>query len=52
MADEIHHPHDLMVRAVLSDSAEATSFLQAHLPQDGEPGAELVDAEAAGGLLC
>jgi predicted transposase/invertase (TIGR01784 family) len=32
MADEIHHPHDLMVRAVLSDLAEATSFLQRHLP--------------------
>jgi predicted transposase YdaD len=34
MADEIHHPHDLMVRAVLSDLAEATSFLQQHLPQE------------------
>ena len=34
MADEIHHPHDLMVRAVLSDLAEATSFLQRHLPQE------------------
>jgi predicted transposase/invertase (TIGR01784 family) len=33
MADEIHHPHDLMVRAVLSDLVEATSFLQRHLPQ-------------------
>ena len=33
MADEIHHPHDSMVRAVLSDLAEATSFLQRHLPQ-------------------
>ena len=31
MAEEIHHPHDLMVRAVLSDLAEAASFLQAHL---------------------
>jgi predicted transposase/invertase (TIGR01784 family) len=34
MADEIHHPHDMMVRAVLSDLAEATSFLQWHLPQE------------------
>jgi predicted transposase/invertase (TIGR01784 family) len=34
MADEIHHPHDLMVRTVLSDLAEATSFLQRHLPQE------------------
>ena len=33
MAEEIHHPHNLMVRAVLSDLAEATSFLQRHLPQ-------------------
>jgi len=34
MADEIHHPHDMMVRAVLSDLAEARSFLQTHLPQE------------------
>jgi predicted transposase YdaD len=34
MADELHHPHDMMVRAVLSDLAEATSFLQTHLPQE------------------
>src|SRR6266478_4303876 len=34
MAEEIHHPHNLMVRAVLSDLAEATSFLQQHLPQE------------------
>ncbi len=34
MAEEIHHPHNLMVRAVLSDVAEATSFLQRHLPQE------------------
>jgi predicted transposase/invertase (TIGR01784 family) len=34
MADEIHHPHDLMVRAVLSDLVEATSFLQRHLSQE------------------
>jgi predicted transposase YdaD len=38
MADEIHHPHDNMVHAVLRDSAEATSFLQAHLPQDVSQG--------------
>src|SRR5712692_8749891 len=34
MVDEIHHPHDMMVRAVLSDLAEATGFLQRHLPQE------------------
>jgi predicted transposase YdaD len=34
MADELHHPHDLMVRAVLSDVAEASSFLQAYLSPD------------------
>ena len=34
MADELHHPHDMMVRAVLSDLAEARSFLQTHLPQE------------------
>ncbi len=33
MAEEIHHPHDLMVRAVLSDLTEAASFLQTHLPE-------------------
>jgi predicted transposase/invertase (TIGR01784 family) len=33
MAEEIHHPHDLMVRAVLSDLTEPTSFLQTHLPE-------------------
>jgi predicted transposase YdaD len=34
MVDEIHHPHDMIVRAVLSDLAEATSFLHRHLPQE------------------
>lgn len=34
MAEDIHHPHDLMVRAVLSDVAEATSWLQRHLPEE------------------
>jgi predicted transposase/invertase (TIGR01784 family) len=34
MAGEMHHPHDLMVRVVLSDLVEATSFLQRHLPQE------------------
>jgi predicted transposase/invertase (TIGR01784 family) len=34
MVEEIHHPHDLMVHAVLSDVTEASSFLQAHLPGD------------------
>jgi predicted transposase/invertase (TIGR01784 family) len=34
MADDIHQPHNLMVRAVLSDVAEASSFLQRHLPPE------------------
>lgn len=34
MAEEIHHPHDAMVRAVLSDVAEARSFLQVHLSDE------------------
>jgi predicted transposase YdaD len=34
MAEEIHHPHDLIVHAVLSDVTEASSFLQAHLPDE------------------
>jgi len=34
MADVMSHPHNLMVRAVLNDVAEATSFLQRHLPQE------------------
>jgi len=34
MAEDIHHPHDLMVRAVLSDVTEATSFLQAHVSEE------------------
>ena len=34
MAEEIHHPHDSMVRAVLGDLVEATSFLQQHLSLD------------------
>jgi predicted transposase/invertase (TIGR01784 family) len=34
MADEIHHPHDMMVHAVLRDLPEATSFLQAYLAED------------------
>ena len=33
MAEEIPHPHDSMVHAVLSDLAEATSFLQRYLPE-------------------
>src|SRR5262249_31395786 len=32
MAEDIHQPHNLLVRAVLSDVAGATSFLQQHLP--------------------
>ena len=31
MAEDIQHPHNLMVRAVLSDLVEARSFLQMHL---------------------
>ena len=34
MAEDIHHPHDVMVRAVLSDVAEATNFLQRHLAEE------------------
>jgi len=34
MADAMSHPHNLMVRTVLNDVAEATSFLQRHLPQE------------------
>ena len=34
MAEEIPHPHDSMVHAVLSDLAEATSFLQRYLPEE------------------
>ena len=38
MAEEIHHPHDLIVRAVLSDLTEASSFLRAHLPDEVSQG--------------
>ena len=38
MAEEIHNPHDLIVRAVLSDLTEASSFLQAHLPDEVSQG--------------
>jgi predicted transposase/invertase (TIGR01784 family) len=34
MVEELHQPHNLMVRAVLSDVVEATSFLQQHLPSE------------------
>jgi predicted transposase YdaD len=34
MAEEIPHPHDSMVRVVLSDLAEATSFLQRYVPEE------------------
>lgn len=34
MADEIRHPHDSMVGAVLRDLAEARGFLQVHLPAE------------------
>jgi predicted transposase YdaD len=38
MAEGIHHPHDLMVRAVLSDVTEAISFLQAHVSEEVSQG--------------
>ena len=38
MAEDIHHPHDHMVHSVLRDPTEATSFLQAYLPQDVSQG--------------
>jgi predicted transposase YdaD len=34
MAEEIPHPHDSMVRVVLSDLAEARSFLQRYMPEE------------------
>lgn len=34
MAEELHHPHDALVRTVLRDRTAATSFLQAHLPAE------------------
>jgi len=34
MADEVYHPHDNMVHAVLRDLREATSFLQTHLAEE------------------
>ena len=34
MAEDIHQPHNMMVRAVLSDVAAAASFLQRYLPQE------------------
>ncbi len=34
MAEEIHNPHDALVRAVLGDVAAASSFLQIHLSQE------------------
>ncbi len=33
MADDIHHPHDSLVHAVLGDLPQARSFLQVHLPE-------------------
>jgi predicted transposase/invertase (TIGR01784 family) len=38
MAEDLHHPHDVMVRAVLSDVTEAASFLQAHLSEEVRQG--------------
>jgi predicted transposase YdaD len=34
MAEEIPHPHDSMVRVVLSDLSEARSFLQRYVPEE------------------
>jgi hypothetical protein len=34
VVDEIPHPHDSMVRAVLGDVAEARSFLQRYVPEE------------------
>jgi predicted transposase YdaD len=34
MAEEIPHPHDSVVRAVLSDPLEARSFLQRYVPEE------------------
>jgi predicted transposase YdaD len=34
MAEEISHPHDSMVRAVLGDVAEARSFLRRYVPEE------------------
>jgi predicted transposase YdaD len=38
MAEDLHHPHDVLVRAVLSDMTEATSFLRAHLSEEVRQG--------------
>jgi predicted transposase/invertase (TIGR01784 family) len=38
MADEIHHPHDSMVGAVLRDPAEAASLLRTYLPDEVQQG--------------
>jgi predicted transposase YdaD len=38
MAEELHHPHDALVRTVLSDMRAAASFLQAHLPVEVSQG--------------
>jgi predicted transposase/invertase (TIGR01784 family) len=34
MSEEIAHPHNNLVQVVMSDLAEARSFLQSYLPQD------------------
>ena len=33
MSEDLHQPHDKLVRSVLSDLAEAASFLRAYLPE-------------------
>ncbi len=38
MADEIHHPHDSMVGAVLRDLSEAASLLRTYLPDEVQQG--------------
>lgn len=30
----VHHPHDMLFKAVFSDPEEAAAFLQEHLPAD------------------
>ena len=32
--DSVHHPHDMLFKAVFSDPTEAAAFLQAHLPTE------------------
>lgn len=38
MAEDLHHPHDSMVGAVLRDPSEAASLLQRYLPEEVQHG--------------